>query len=334
MANTLPATMIAIKATEPGPADVLKPVELPMPVPGENELLVKVGGAGVNRPDIVQRLGHYPPPKGAPDTLGLEIAGEVVAVGRNAGKFKPGDKLCALVPGGGYAEYCVCHEDNALPIPGDLTVAEAGGLPEAFFTVWANIFERGALQPGETLLVHGGTSGIGTSAIQMATALYGTTVFTTAGSDEKCAAAVKLGANRAINYMSEDFADIVKQETDGRGADVILDMVGGDYIERNIKAAAPDGRIVNIAFLNGSIAEINFMPVMLKRLTLTGSTLRIRPVEEKARIAEQLRKKIWPLIADGQIRPLIHKEFPLAKAAQAHQLMETSRHIGKIMLRP
>ena len=329
--TSIPSSMTAIEITTPGGPDVLKPLTMPTPAPGAGEVLIKVAAAGVNRPDVLQRIGAYPPPPGASEIPGLEVAGEVVALGEGASLWKTGDKVCALVAGGGYAEYCSVHETNALPVPDGLTMAEAAGVPETFFTVWTNVFERGALKPGESLLVHGGSSGIGTTAIQIASQL-GSTVYTTAGSAEKCAACEELGAERAINYREEDFVEVLKQATGKKGVDVILDMVGGDYIQRNIKAAARDGRIVNIAYLNGSKAEVDFMMVMLKRLTLTGSTLRIRSPAEKAAIADALRKTVWPLIEAGKVKPQLFKTFPLAQADKAHALMETSTHIGKIVL--
>jgi NADPH:quinone reductase len=327
----LPDSMTAIAISRPGGPEVLEPVSLPLPQPGDNEILVAVAAAGVNRPDVLQRQGGYPPPPGAPETPGLEIAGEVVAVGSGVRRYRPGDRVCALVPGGGYAEYCTVAEANALPIPGDLGMVEAAGLPETFFTVWTNVFTRGRLQPGEILLVHGGSSGIGTTAIMMAR-VWGARVFATAGSAEKCRACEDLGAERAINYRQEDFVEAVLAATDKHGADVILDMVGGEYVARNFKAAARDGRIVNIAFLQGSKVEINLLPLMLKRLTLTGSTLRPRSVEEKAEIARALEEHIWPHIAAGRIRPVIHQTFPLRDAAAAHALMDSGAHIGKIIL--
>lgn len=327
----MPQTMKAIAIREPGGPDVLEPRDIPMPEAGHGEILIKVAAAGVNRPDTIQRMGLYPPPPGAPATPGLEVAGEVVATGPGVTLWKAGDKVCALVGGGGYAEYCVAHEAHALPVPQGLTMTEAAALPETFFTVWTNVFERGALKAGETLLVHGGSSGIGTTAIQLGS-LFGATVIATAGSAEKCAACEKLGAHAAINYREQDFAEEAKRLTNGRGVDVILDMVGGDYIQRNINACATDGRIVSIAFLNGPVAEVNFLPVMLKRLTLTGSTLRPRSIEEKASIAAALRAKVWPLIEAGRVKPQIDSVFPLAEAAKAHALMEKSSHIGKIVL--
>jgi NADPH2:quinone reductase len=327
----LPETMTAIAIREPGGPDVLETRRIARPDPGHGEILIKVAAAGVNRPDTIQRMGLYPPPPGAPETPGLEVAGEVAATGPGVTLWKTGDKVCALVGGGGYAEYCLAHESHALPVPQGLSMTEAAALPETFFTVWTNVFERGALKAGETFLVHGGSSGIGTTAIQLAS-IFGAKVLATAGSAEKCAACLKLGADAAIDYRTQDFVAETKRLTDGRGADVILDMVGGDYIPRNIQAAATDGRIVSIAFLNGSTAEVNFLPVMLKRLTLTGSTLRPRSIEEKAALARALREKVWPLIEAGRIKPLIDTVFPLAEAAKAHALMEKSSHIGKIIL--
>lgn len=328
---TLPKTMKAIAIREPGGPDVLELREIATPEPGHGEILIKVAAAGVNRPDTIQRMGLYPAPPGSPETPGLEVAGEVVATGPGVTLWKAGDKVCALVGGGGYAEYCLAHEAHALPVPHGFTMTEAAALPETFFTVWTNVFERGALKAGETFLVHGGSSGIGTTAIQLAN-LFGATVIATAGSAEKCAACEKLGAHAAINYREKDFAEEAKRLTEGRGVDVILDMVGGDYIQRNINACATDGRIVSIAFLNGPVAEVNFMPVMLKRLTLTGSTLRPRSIEEKAALASALKAKVWPLLDAGRVKPQIDTVFPLADAAKAHALMEKSSHIGKIVL--
>jgi NADPH2:quinone reductase len=292
-------------------------------------LLVKVAAAGVNRPDILQRQGNYAPPQGASLIPGLEIAGTVVECGPGTKRFKPGDQVCALVPGGGYAEYCLAAEDNALPLPSGLTMQEAAGLPETFFTVWTNVFERGALQPGETLLVHGGTSGIGTTAIMLAK-VFGAKIIATAGTDEKCQACIKLGADRAINYKTSDFAEVLLAEK--LAPDVVLDMVGGDYINRNIKVANRNARIVQIAFQKGAKAEVDFMPLMLKRLTLTGSTLRPRSVAEKAEIAKALEARVWPLLAAGKCKPIIYRTFPLAEASAAHALMESSEHTGKIIL--
>lgn len=327
----LPKEMTAIGIAKPGGPEVLQPVTLPVPAPGKGQLLVRVAAAGVNRPDVLQRTGAYPPPKGASEIPGLEIAGEVAAAGPGTSRFKAGDKVCALVSGGGYAEYCLADESACLPVPKGLSMAEAAALPETAFTVWHNVFERGRLGPGEWLLVHGGSSGIGTTAIQMAAA-FGAKVLATAGSADKCAACEKLGAVRCINYREEDFVEVTKQETGGHGADVILDMVGGSYIERNFVAAAPDGRIVQIAFLGGPKAEVNFTRLMLKRLTFTGSTLRARTADVKAGIACDLEQKVWPLIEAGKIRPVMDETFALKDAAKAHARMETSAHIGKIML--
>lgn len=329
--QNLPGKMMAIAVSEPGGPEKLVPVELPVPKPGQGEVLVEVAAAGVNRPDIIQRQGFYPAPPGAPETLGLEICGRVVACGPGVTAWQPGDVVTALVGGGGYAEYCCVHETHALPIPADLSLLEAAALPETCFTVWTNVFERAALQAGESLLIHGGTSGIGTTAIQLAKA-FGVRVFATAGTAEKCALCEELGAERAIDYNREDFVAIVQEATGGRGADVILDMVGGPYVERNLKLAAPDGRIVSIAFLQGSKVELNLMPVMLKRLTLTGSTLRARSLEEKARLARAVRENVWPLIETGRFRPVIDKVFPLKEAAQAHAYMESGALKGKIVL--
>ncbi len=331
MTSSIPDTMTAIAITEPGGPDVLVATDLAVPTPGEREILVHVEAAGINRPDVLQRKGGYPPPPGAPATPGLEIAGWVAQVGPGVRRYHPGDWVCALVAGGGYAEYCVVHEDNALPVPQGLSAVEAAGIPETFFTVWTNVFERGRLKAGEIFLCHGGSSGIGTTAIQMARA-KGARVFATAGSAEKCRACEALGAERAINYREEDFVEIVKQATNGKGADVILDMVGGGYIQRNIAVAARDGRIVNIAFLEGSKMEIDLLPMMMKRLTLTGSTLRIRSVAEKAEIARALEERVWPLIESGTIKPEIYRTFPMREAAAAHALMESNAHIGKIVL--
>lgn len=323
------AEMLAIAITEPGGPEVLKPVRQPRPAAGEGQLLVKVAAAGVNRPDVLQRQGGYPPPAGAPDTPGLEIAGEVVATGEATTRYRTGDKLCALVPGGGYAEYCVVAEDNALPVPAGLSLIEAAAIPETYFTVWTNVFQRGRLQPGETILIHGGSSGIGTTAIQLAKA-FGSNVVVTAGDDAKCAACLALGADLAINYRTQDFVAVLKEKE--IAPDVILDMVGADYVARNLRAIAMEGRIVNIAFQKGSKVEIDLMPLMLKRATLTGSTLRPRTVAQKAIIARELEQKVWPLLAQGRCKPQIYKTFPLAEAAEAHRLMESSVHVGKIVL--
>jgi putative NAD(P)H quinone oxidoreductase, PIG3 family len=324
-------TMRAVVAREPGGPEVLTVVERPVPRLGEGEILVRVKAAGVNRPDVLQRQGGYPPPPGAPDILGLEIAGEVVAAGPNAARFPVGAAVMALIPGGGYAEYAAVHESNALPVPDGLPIEEAGAVPETYFTVWTNVFERGGLKTGETFLVHGGTSGIGTTAIQLAKA-FGARVIATAGTDEKCASCRSLGADLAINYREADFVAAVKEATDGRGADVILDMVGGDYISRNYEAAARDGRIVQIAFLKGSRVEVDFRFLMLKRLTHTGSTLRARSVAEKAAIARALDENVLPLLRQGRARPVMDSRFSLQEAAKAHARMESSAHVGKIVL--
>jgi NADPH2:quinone reductase len=330
--TTLPAQMTAIGIPTPGGPEALVPEQRPVPSPGPHEVLVRVFAAGVNRPDVAQRRGHYPPPPGASDIPGLEIAGDIVALGDGVTRWRIGDRVMALVSGGGYAEYCVAHETHALAVPAALTMAQAACVPETFFTVWHNVFERGALKPGETLLVHGGSSGIGTTAIQLAKA-FGSRVFVTAGSKAKCDACTALGADRAIDYKTEDFVAVVKAETGGAGVDVILDMVGGDYIERNYEAAAVDGRIVQIAFLGKPSATVNFQRIMLKRLTHTGSTLRSRATEVKAAIAQALADRVLPLLADGRVRPAMDREFPLAEAAAAHARMEAGEHIGKIVLK-
>jgi putative PIG3 family NAD(P)H quinone oxidoreductase len=327
----LPSEMTAIAIRAPGGPEVLVPERRPLPKPGPGEILVKVAAAGVNRPDVMQRKGLYPPPAGAPDIPGLEIAGQVAALGPAVTRWKVGDEVCALVAGGGYAEYCLAHESHALPVPPGLSMAEAAAIPETFFTVWSNVFERAQLRSGESILVHGGSSGIGTTAIQLAKA-FGARVIATAGSDEKCAACVKLGAEHAVNYKTQDFVAVTKQATAGKGADVIVDIVGGDYIERNYEAAAVDGRVLQIAFQGSPKATVDFRRLMLKRLTHTGSTLRSRPVEEKAAIARAVEQKVWPLIAAGRVKPVIYRTFPLVAAAAAHALMESSTHIGKIVL--
>ena len=322
-------TVIAIRAA--GGPEVLVPEQRPVPTPGDGEILVKVAAAGVNRPDVMQRKGLYPPPKGATDIPGLEIAGEVVAVGPGVRRWKVGDEVAALVVGGGYAEYCLAYADHALAIPAGVSMIEAAAIPETYFTVWHNVFERGALKTGETLLVHGGSSGIGTAAIQLAKAM-GARVIATAGSPEKCAACRKLGADVAIDYKSEDFVAASKAATDGKGADLILDMVGGDYIDRNYEAAAVEGRIVQIAFQGSPKATVDFRRIMLKRLTHTGSVLRSRPVEDKAAIARAVENTAMPLVAAGKAKPVIDSTFPLPQAAEAHRRMESSAHIGKIVL--
>lgn len=326
-----PDMMRAVVAEGSGGPEVLKLVQRPIPTPREGEILVKVKVAGVNRPDVIQRQGGYPPPPGAPDILGLEIAGEVAATGPNATRFSIGTPVMALVPGGGYADYAVAHESNALPIPAGLSFEEAGAIPETYFTVWTNVFDRGRLQAGETFLVHGGTSGIGTTAIQLAKA-FGATVIATAGSDGKCDACLRLGADIAINYRNQDFVAAAKEATGGRGVDLILDMVGGDYIARNYDAAAQDGRIVQIAFLQGPKAEVDFRRLMVKRLTHTGSTLRPRSPAEKAEIAEALEEKVWPLLEQGRCRPVMDSTFAFEDVAKAHARMDGGQHVGKIVL--
>ena len=326
----LPAQMTAIGIKASGGPDMLVPEKRPMPVPGDGEILVKVAAAGVNRPDVMQRMGLYPPPPGAPDIPGLEIAGEVVALGPNVKRWKLGDRVMALVVGGGYAEYCLAHESHALPV-GNLSMVEAAAIPETFFTVWHNTFERGGLKRGETLLIHGGSSGIGTAAIQLAKA-FGARVITTAGSPEKCDACRKLGADVAVNYKTEDFVAATKTATGDKGAEVIVDMVGGDYIARNYEAAAVEGRIVQIAFRGSPKATVDFRRIMLKRLHHTGSTLRSRSIPDKGAIARAVETNVLPLIAAGKVKPVIYKTFPLDAASAAHALMETSAHIGKIVL--
>jgi putative PIG3 family NAD(P)H quinone oxidoreductase len=327
----LPETMTVIEAKGHGGPEVLVPATHPVPAPGPGEVLIAVKAAGVNRPDVLQRLGVYPPPKGASDLLGLEVAGHVVARGPGAERYKDGDAVCALTNGGGYAEFCVAPESATLPVPEGLSLIEAAALPETIFTVWHNVFERGGLRPGEWLLVHGGTSGIGTTAIQLGR-LLGAKVIVTAGNAEKVRACEELGANRAINYRDEDFVEVVKEVTAGHGADVTLDMVGGDYIERDLRAAALDGRIVQIAFLKGSKVEIDLMRLMMRRLTLTGSTLRAQSIEAKGRMARAIEEKVWPLIAEGKFKPVIDSTFTLTDAAEAHARIDDPDHIGKIVL--
>jgi NADPH2:quinone reductase len=324
----IPSSMRVVEISRPGGPEVLKPAQRPVPQPKPHEILVKVAAAGVNRPDVLQRMGLYAVPPDASDLPGLEIAGEVVSTGKT---FKAGDKVCALVHGGGYAEYCVVPEVQALPVPKGLTLTEAASLPETFFTVWSNVYDRAGLKPGESLLVQGGSSGIGVTAIQMAAAT-GNRVFATAGSDEKCAACVRLGAEKAFNYKTQDWSAELRTATGGKGVNVILDMVGGDYVPKELKSLADDGRLVFIAFLRGAKTELDINEVMRRRLTLTGSTLRPRPVEFKGYVAKNLREKIWPLIESGRIKPEIYKTFSLENASEAHRLMETSQHIGKIVL--
>ena len=327
----LPKSMTSIAIREPGGPDMLVPQPQPVPSPHEGEILVKVAAAGVNRPDVMQRQGHYPPPKGATEIPGLEIAGEVVQVGPGVTRWNKGDKVMALVVGGGYAEYCLAYASHALPVPTSLSMIEAAAIPETFFTVWHNVFERGKLTSGETLLVHGGSSGIGTTAIQIGKA-FGAQVIVTAGTPEKCDACRKLGADLAINYNTEDFVALSKQATQGRGVELILDMVGGEYVGRNYEAAAVEGRIVQIAFLASSRLTVDLMRLMLKRLTHTGSTLRARAVADKAAIAQAVEKNVLSFLASGRVKPLIDSTFPLAQASAAHARMESGKHIGKIVL--
>jgi putative PIG3 family NAD(P)H quinone oxidoreductase len=323
--------MTVIEIVAPGGPDKLQPRTRPRPEPAGGELLIHVAAAGVNRPDALQRRGGYPPPPGASDIPGLEVAGRVEAVGSGTARWKAGDEVCAILAGGGYAEYVVAPGPQCLPIPAGLNMVEAAALPETFFTVWTNVFDRARLREGETLLVHGGTSGIGTTAIQLARA-FGARVFTTAGSPEKCEACRKLGADRAIDYKQEDFAAVIRKETRGRGVDVILDMVGGDYTAKNLDLLAPDGRLVQIGLLGGAKAQINIAPILQRRLTFTGSTLRSRSVEEKGAIARDLEARVWPLLASGRVRPIIDSTFPLERAADAHRRLESSQHVGKIVL--
>ena len=328
----LPDTMRIIDHGRGVGPEVLVAAAAPLPVPAADEILVRVAYAGVNRPDVLQRSGSYPPPPGASPLLGLEVSGHVVATGPQAAGWQVGDAVCALTNGGGYAEYVTVPAGQALPVPAGLSLLQAAALPETFFTVWANVFERGRLAAGETLLIHGGSSGIGTTAIQMAKA-WGATVYVTVGNPDKARACRELGADEAIDYRDQDFVAEVMRLTDKRGVDVILDMVGGDYMARNLKSLALEGRLVQIAFLQGSKADLDLMPVMLKRLTVTGSTLRARPAADKARLAAELRERIWPLLAQGRMLPVIEAQWPLEEAAQAHRRMESSAHIGKLMLR-
>jgi len=328
--NTLSDSQISIEITQPGGPEVLQATSRPMPVPTDSQLLIQVAAAGINRPDVFQRMGFYPPPPGVTDIPGLEVSGTVVAVGAGVTNWAIGDQVCALLAGGGYAEYAFAEESLCLPIPEGLDLVDAAALPETCFTVWHNLFERAELKAGEWLLVHGGSSGIGTTAIQMATAM-GVNVITTAGSDEKCAACEELGAVKAVNYNQQDFVEVCKELT-GSGVNVVLDMVGGDYIQRNFSACAPQARIVSIAFLRGSTAQLDLMPLMLKQLVLTGSTLRAQSLENKARIAAGVESQVWPLIAEGKFKPVINSRFALAEANKGHALMESSQHIGKILL--
>ena len=331
--KTLPETMRFIDLPSHGGPEVMQSSKAPLPKPAKGEILVKVEAAGVNRPDVAQRQGIYPPPKGASPILGLEIAGEVVALGEGVTEFKLGDKVCALANGGGYAEFCAVPAGQALPFPKGYDAVKAAALPETFFTVWANLFQMAGLTEGETVLIHGGTSGIGTTAIQLAKA-FGAEVYTTAGSAEKCEACVKLGAKRAINYREEDFAEVVKSETGGKGVDVVLDMIGAAYFEKNLSALAKDGCLSIIAFLGGATAEkVDLRPIMVKRLTVTGSTMRPRTADEKRAIRDELVGEVWPLIENGKVAPVINRVFTLDEVAEAHRLMESSSHIGKIVMK-
>jgi NADPH2:quinone reductase len=326
----VPSRMRAIEIAKPGGPEVLRLVERPIPTPGHGEVLIRVEASGVNRPDILQRLGKYPPPSGASDLPGLEVAGTIESVGVDAARWHAGDRVCALVAGGGYAEYCAAPAPQCLPIPKGFSSDQAAALPETFFTVWTNLFQRAGLRAGELVLVHGGTSGIGTTAIQLARA-FGATVFATAGSDEKCAVCERLAAT-AINYKTQDFVQAVRARTSNRGVDIVLDIVGGDYVQRNIECLAMHGRLIQIGLLGSARAEINLAPLMQRRLTITGSTLRIRSVEEKASIARELEAQVWPLLAASQVLPVIDRTLPLAEASEAHRLLEAGEVIGKIVL--
>ncbi|MEJ6392769.1 NAD(P)H-quinone oxidoreductase [Gymnodinialimonas sp. 2305UL16-5] len=325
----MPSMMRAIEISAPGAPDVLRLCERPVPNPSAEQILIRIDHAGINRPDALQRAGSYAPPAGASDLPGLEAAGEVAAIGSGVTRWKVGDKLCALLPGGGYAEYALTHQDHALPIPDGLTMAQAAALPETYFTVWSNVFMQSGLQAGQRFLVHGGSSGIGTTAIQLANVL-GARVFATAGSVEKCAACLELGAERAINYRDEDFVEVLRAEG---GADLILDMVGGSYLPRNVRALADDGRLQQIAFLQGPKVELNFAQLMVRRLTISGTTLRPQSEAAKTAIAAELRQKVWPLLASGRVAPVMDQSFALKEAAAAHTRMESSQHIGKIVLK-
>jgi NADPH2:quinone reductase len=323
--------MIAIEIREPGGPEVLVAVERPTPVPAAGEVLIKVAAAGVNRPDVFQRLGRYPPPPGVTDIPGLEVSGTITEVASGAGSFRVGDAVCALVAGGGYAEYCVAPAPQCLPAPRGLDLVDTAAIPETFLTVWTNVFERGRLQAGESILVHGGSSGIGTTAIQLARA-FGARVFATAGSADKCAACERLGAERCINYRDADFVAVVREQTAGRGVDVVLDMVGGAYFARNVDVLATEGRLVEIATLQGAKAELNIQTIMQRRLTITGSTLRARPIADKGAIAAAVHRHVWPLIESGAVKPIVYATFPLRDASAAHRVMESSAHIGKLVL--
>jgi putative PIG3 family NAD(P)H quinone oxidoreductase len=323
--------MRVIEVSQPGGPDVLVIGERPTPSVAAGEVLIKVAAAGVNRPDVMQRLGKYPPPPGAPDTIGLEVAGTIAEVASDVREWRVGDQVCALVAGGGYAEYCVAPAPQCLPVPNGMDLVKAAAIPETFFTVWTNVFERGRLQRGESILIHGGSSGIGTTAIQLARA-NGARVFATAGSDDKCRACEGLGAERCVNYRDEDFVSAVRTATSDRGVDVVLDMVGGEYFARNLSVLATDGRLVEIATQHGAKAEINIVTIMQRRLTVTGSTLRPRSVAEKGAIAAALRQHVWPLLESGRVAPVVHATFPLADAAAAHRVMESGAHVGKLVL--
>ena len=331
--NNIPQSMNYIQIEKHGDPGVLKLHSMPVPEPGPGEVLIKVAAAGVNRPDVMQRKGLYPPPPGATDIPGLEVSGTVVSVGQNVSKPPINSEVCALVTCGGYAEYCLAAASICLPVPEKISLVNAAGIPETFFTVWTNVFKRGQLKAGESLLVHGGSSGIGTTAIQLGKA-FGATVYTTAGTSDKCEFCNNLGADAAINYREQDFSEEIKRLTEGKGVNVILDMVGGPYFPKNIRLLADEGRLVQIALMQGSKAEVDFRSLLLKRVTLTGSTLRPRSVEEKTKIAHALQKNVWPLLESGAIRPIIHETFPLKQASEAHRLMESSAHIGKILLKP
>jgi NADPH2:quinone reductase len=329
--TNLPETMNCVEVKEPGGPEALVPAIRPVPEAGEGEVLIKVAAAGINGPDIYQRKGLYPPRPGQTDLPGLEVSGTIVALGEGAQGWKVGDKVCALTNGGGYAEYCIAPDTQCLPIPKGLSMIEAAGVPETFFTVWFNLFQRAGLQKGESILIHGGAGGIGTTAVQLGSAM-GANVIVTESSDEKCQACLDLGATKAINYMTEDFVDPVREFGGGKGVNMILDVVGGDYVEKNIKALGPNGRLINIAFLKGSKVDINLMPVMLKGLKLMGSVLRSQPQKVKAKIADELKEQVWPLLEAGEVKPVIYKELPLSKAAEGHRIMEGAGHVGKIML--
>ncbi len=331
--NNIPQSMNYIQIEKHGDPGVLKLHSMPVPEPGPGEVLIKVAAAGVNRPDVMQRKGLYPPPPGATDIPGLEVSGTVVSVGQNVSKPPINSEVCALVTCGGYAEYCLATASICLPVPEKISLVNAAGIPETFFTVWTNVFKRGQLKAGESLLVHGGSSGIGTTAIQLGKA-FGATVYITAGTSDKCEFCNNLGADAAINYREQDFSEEIKRLTEGKGVNVILDMVGGPYFPKNIRLLADEGRLVQIALMQGSKAEVDFRSLLLKRVTLTGSTLRPRSVEEKTKIAHALQKNVWPLLESGAIRPIIHETFPLKQASEAHRLMESSAHIGKILLKP